>query len=95
MSHSAKILADSISPDGVRLTSFELTYPRIIHAEMCRHRMHSRCVSSSRAIPIQRFITQVENDPYIPRHSRRVGVTTPAEEHSHEEVEGHHQLLTG
>lgn len=68
MSHAARILTDSISPDGVRLTSFELTYPRIIHAEMCRHRMHSRCVSSSRAIPIQRFIDQVENDPYIPFH---------------------------
>lgn len=68
MPTSASVLADSLSPEGVRLTSFKLTYPRIIHAEMCRHRMHSRCVSSSRAIPVQRFVEQVELDPYTPTH---------------------------
>ena len=33
---------DSISPQGVRLTTFELEYPRFIHAEMMTHRVFSR-----------------------------------------------------
>lgn len=39
MTHAAKILADSLSPDGVRLTTFEITFPRIILAEFNTHRM--------------------------------------------------------
>lgn len=68
MGFSAKVLADSVSPDGVRLTTLSVVYPRIIHGEMLRHRMFSRCAASSRAIPIQRFVQQVEEDPYIPTH---------------------------
>jgi len=68
MRHCATVLADSISLTGHRLTSLEVTYPRIIHAEMLRHRVHSRCVASSRAIPTARFIKQVEENPYIPIH---------------------------
>lgn len=33
---SATIIADSISPDGVRITTFELEYPRFIHAEFSK-----------------------------------------------------------
>jgi len=33
---------------------------------MLRHRMFSRCAASSRAIPVQRFLEQVINDPYVP-----------------------------
>lgn len=35
---SAKVIKDSISPKGVRLTTFELSYPRYIHAEVMTHR---------------------------------------------------------
>lgn len=66
--HSAKIIADSISPEGVRLVTMELTYPRIIHAEMCRHRVFSRAVGSSRAIPTSRFLVMVQTNPYFPIH---------------------------
>jgi hypothetical protein len=38
----AKIILDSISKAGARLTTFELTYPRFIHAEFMTHRMLSR-----------------------------------------------------
>ena len=34
MSYSARILADSMSPDGVRLTTFEVVFPRFILAEI-------------------------------------------------------------
>ena len=36
---NAKIVADSINPQGNRITSFILTYPRIIHGELMTHRM--------------------------------------------------------
>jgi hypothetical protein len=39
MSHfQASIIADSISPEGIRLTTMELVYPRFIHAEAKTHR---------------------------------------------------------
>lgn len=66
MGFEAKILADSISPRDCRLITLAITYPRIIHCEMLRHRVFSRCAASSRAIPVQRFIDQVKTDPYIP-----------------------------
>lgn len=60
------IIADSVSPDGVRLTTFQLLYPRIIHAEFMTHRVFSRNASSSRAIPVKRQIEMVETNPYVP-----------------------------
>lgn len=66
MGFRAQVLADSIGSSGIRLTTMEVTYPRIIHSEMLRHRVFSRCAASSRAIPVHRFIDQVVNDPYIP-----------------------------
>ena len=68
MSYSAKILADSLAPSGVRLTTFELTYPRFVHAELMTHRQFSRNAASSRAIPIEKMIERVEKDPAIPRY---------------------------
>lgn len=66
MSYAAKIIADSVSPSGARLTTMEITYQRFIHAEFMTHRMFSRNTASSRAIPTARFIEQVENDPAMP-----------------------------
>jgi thymidylate synthase ThyX len=63
---SAKIIADSINPDGVRITTFVLTYPRLIHSEFLTHRMISRNASSSRAIPVKKQIQMVLDDPVIP-----------------------------
>ena len=64
--YNAKIIADSISPFSKRLTTFIVTYPRIVHAEMCRHRMHSRNTASSRAIPFSKMVKEVEENPFIP-----------------------------
>jgi thymidylate synthase ThyX len=62
----AKILADSISPSGHRLTTFELTFPRVILAEFNTHRMLSRNAASSRAIPTEKLIQRVLDDPFVP-----------------------------
>lgn len=63
---SAKIVADSIGANGIRLTTFVLTYPRMIHAEFMTHRVFSRNASSSRAIPVQKQIDMVISEPAIP-----------------------------
>lgn len=65
---SAKVLADSVNPWGDRLTTFELCYPRCIHSEIMTHRVASRNAASSRAIPIEKTLKAVEEDPFIPFH---------------------------
>ena len=64
--YKCEIIADSVSPQRDRLTTFKVTYPRIIHAEMCRHRMMSRNTASSRAIPFEKMVKDVQEDPFIP-----------------------------
>lgn len=63
---SAKIILDSVGPNGARLTTFELRYPRFIHAELMTHRMFSRNSASSRAIPTEKLLKQIEEDPAMP-----------------------------
>lgn len=62
----AKIVADSTSSAYSRITTFVLTYPRFIHAEFMTHRVFSRNASSSRAIPINKQIQEVIDNPAIP-----------------------------
>jgi thymidylate synthase ThyX len=66
MTISATVVADSISPLGIRITTMVLRYPRFIHAEFMTHRMFSRNASSSRAIPIEKMIKAVEDEPAMP-----------------------------
>lgn len=68
MTITAEIIADSINEAGVRITTFELDYPRIVHAELMTHREFSRNASSSRAIPTQLTIDRVISDPAMPSH---------------------------
>lgn len=63
---SAKIIADSVSESGKRITTLQLCYPRFIHSEVMTHRVFSRNASSSRAIPVAKMIDQVRNDPAMP-----------------------------
>ena len=65
---TAKVIADSISELGYRITTLELEYPRFIHAEFMTHRQFSRNAASSRAIPIYKLVEQVANDPAVPIH---------------------------
>ena len=62
----AEIVADSLSPQGNRLTSVLCTFPRIILAEVNTHRMLSKNTSSSRAIPFNKMVEVVKNNPFIP-----------------------------
>lgn len=62
----AKIIEDSVSPRGTRLTSFVLTYPRFIHSELMTHRAFSRNAASSRAIPFERMVKMVKDNTAYP-----------------------------
>lgn len=63
------IVADSIAADSHdRITTFQLRYPRFIHAEFMTHRVFSRNASSSRAIPVKTLLDQIRNDPAMPIH---------------------------
>lgn len=66
MGFAAKVLRDSVSLAGVRLTTLEVTFPRIVLAEFNTHRMLSRNSASSRAIPVAKRIVAVEEDPFVP-----------------------------
>jgi len=68
MSVEAKIIQDSVSAGKVRLSTFQLKYPRVIHAELLTHRLFSRNSSSSRAIPVAKLIDQAINDPAVPEY---------------------------
>lgn len=68
MTISAKVIADSIGPKSPRLTTFQLRYPRFIHAEVMTHRVFSRNASSSRAIPVETMIRNIREDTAMPIH---------------------------
>lgn len=53
---SAKVIADSISEAGVRITTFEIEYPRIVMSEFNTMRAISKNSSSSRAIPVSKML---------------------------------------
>ena len=63
---SATVVADSINPQGDRLTSLLITFPRILLSEINTHRMLSKNTSSSRAIPFNKMVEAVETNPFIP-----------------------------
>jgi hypothetical protein len=63
---SAHIVADSISPDGHRCTTFQATMHRFVLAEFNTHCVFDRNSASSRAIPLAKQLNRVRNDPAIP-----------------------------
>jgi len=63
---SAKIVADSIAPSGDRLTTLEVIMPRYILAELNTHRLFSKNSASSRAIPFEKMVKEVQENPFIP-----------------------------
>jgi len=63
---SAKIIADSVNELGDRLTTFVLVFPRIVLAEFNTHRVFSRNSASSRAIPFEKMLKMVKENPFIP-----------------------------
>jgi thymidylate synthase ThyX len=66
MAYSARVLLDSISEAGVRLTTLEVTFPRFILPEFNTHRNFSRNSASSRAIPTAKLIERALESPATP-----------------------------
>lgn len=64
----ARVIADSISPNGDRLTTIECRFHRFILPEVNTHRMLSKSAMSSRAIPIAKRIEEVRIHPAVPVH---------------------------
>ena len=62
----AKVIADSITGSGKRLTTMEVQMHRFVLAEFNTHRVFSRNSASSRAIPVAKQIRRVESDPALP-----------------------------
>ncbi len=64
----ARVVEDSFANDDnrTRLTTLEVVVPRIVLAEFNTHRAFSRNSASSRAIPIEKMLKRVQEDPYIP-----------------------------
>ena len=58
---SAEVICDSISEQGVRLTTFEIEYPRIVMSEFNTMRAISKNSSSSRAIPVSKMLEHTKN----------------------------------
>lgn len=63
---TAKVIADSISPDGHRLATMEISIHRFVLSEFNTHRAFSRNSASSRAIPYVKMRSMVLNDPAVP-----------------------------
>ena len=66
MAISAEIIADSINGSGDRITTFKVTFPRIILAEFNTHRLFSRNSASSRAIPYKKMLNSIMDNPFAP-----------------------------
>jgi hypothetical protein len=62
----ARVVADSISPLGHRVTTIEAVIHRFVLAELNTHRVFSRNSASSRAIPFPKQVEKVETSPAVP-----------------------------
>ncbi|MFN7465277.1 MAG: hypothetical protein ACK53T_07825 [Planctomycetota bacterium] len=62
----AKVVADSKNEFGDRITTMIVTFPRIILAEFNTHRMFSRNSASSRAIPFEKMVKSIKENPFVP-----------------------------
>lgn len=62
----AKILAWSVNPAGDQLITAEMKYPRWLHPEIMTYGMLAKSSASSRAIPVEKILKQVEEQPEFP-----------------------------
>lgn len=63
---SAKVICDSTTEWGDRLTTLEVTFHRYILSEFNTVRQFSRSSASSRAIPVAKQIKKVKESPALP-----------------------------
>lgn len=83
--HEVKVLARSVGPGTPELTTVELYYPRMVHAELMTHRVLSRNAGSSRAIPTDRLVERSLDEMHVPRFRRNKPGMQPGEYLSDEE----------
>lgn len=74
MAYSCRMLADSVTKRGHRLSSFEIIFPRPVLSEYNTHCMLARNSASSRAIPVITMIRNLLRDTFIPE---RFGINQP------------------
>ena len=58
---TATVICDSVSEQGIRLTTFEIEYPRIVMSEFNTMRAISKNSSSSRAIPVSKMLEHTKS----------------------------------
>lgn len=75
------IVADAISPAGIRITTLQFRQPRMIHADFMAHRVFSRNARSSRAVPTAKLLAE---DPYIPHFLKNKPGMVASEEFAYE-----------
>jgi thymidylate synthase ThyX len=64
----AKIILASENPAGQKLVTAVLRYPRWLHSEIMTHRAFSRNAASSRAIPVEKILKMVAENPAMPEY---------------------------
>lgn len=64
----AVVICHSKAPNGEELVTMEINLHRFILPEFNTHRVFSRNFSSSRAVPVNKILEQVRNDPAMPVH---------------------------
>lgn len=66
MAYDCRVIRDSVSPDGVRLTTIQWTYPHAVHKDLLRHRDHNSSYLSFRAYPTRKLFQMLDDDPFVP-----------------------------
>lgn len=61
------ILASQVK-GAAPIYTLHLRYPRIIHSEVMTHRVFSRNARSSRAVPVNKMIQEIQAAPFVPWH---------------------------
>lgn len=91
----AKVVADSVSESGKRITTLQVRFHRFVLSEFNTHRVFSRNFSSSRAIPTKKLLEQVRNDPAMPVHwgKNQAGMQAKEELSDYEKQIARHQWL--
>ena len=94
MSFEVKMITDSIGPHNRRITTYQLKYPRYIHAELMTHRVFSRNASSSRAIPVKKLAELALSEMVEPIQwgMNQAGMQAKAEELTGESLEKAKQI---
>lgn len=97
MSYECIMLKDSISPAGHRFSTFQCTFPRFILAEVNTHRLLSRSSASSRAIPVEKQIKRVLENPFVPIYwgKNQKGMQAEEELTEEEQIKARAEWLNG